>query len=101
MRKLLIVVLIAWAGYEGWQQYQPRSPVEAPAGPRTDSRIADDTLGRAWRDRRSNVQVEGSGTVTRILRDDNDGSRHQRFILRLATGQTLLVAHNIVNGQNY
>ena len=40
-------------------------------------------------------QAQGSGTVTRVLPDDNDGSRHQRFILQLASGRTLLVAHNI------
>ena len=40
---------------------------------------------------RSRVQ----GTVERLLADDEEGSRHQRFILRLASGQTLLVAHNI------
>ena len=33
--------------------------------------------------------------MARLLPDDNDGSRHQRFILQLASGQTLLVAHNI------
>ncbi len=43
----------------------------------------------------SDTQVEGSGTITRILADDNEGSRHQRFILKLASGQTVLVAHNI------
>jgi len=37
----------------------------------------------------------GEGVVERVLADDNDGSRHQRFILRLASGQTLLIAHNI------
>jgi hypothetical protein len=31
----------------------------------------------------------------RVLIDDEEGSRHQRFILRLPSGQTLLVAHNI------
>jgi hypothetical protein len=41
------------------------------------------------------VQVTGAGTVTRVLSDDNDGGRHQRFILTLASGRTLLVAHNI------
>lgn len=40
-------------------------------------------------------QAKGSGTVVRILPDDNDGSRHQRFILRLDSGRTLLIAHNI------
>lgn len=33
--------------------------------------------------------------VERILADDSDGSRHQRFLIRLESGQTLLVAHNI------
>lgn len=37
----------------------------------------------------------GSGDVIRILSDDNKGSRHQRFIIKLPSGQTLLVAHNI------
>jgi hypothetical protein len=33
--------------------------------------------------------------VTRILADDLAGSRHQRFVVRLASGQTVLIAHNI------
>jgi len=36
-----------------------------------------------------------SGTVKRTLADDNEGSRHQRFILAVPGGKTLLVAHNI------
>jgi len=43
----------------------------------------------------SNGLVEGEGRVTRVLSDDLSGRRHQRFIIRLASGQTLLVAHNI------
>lgn len=41
------------------------------------------------------AQMGGEGLVERVLVDDNDGSRHQRFILRLASGQTLLISHNI------
>jgi hypothetical protein len=55
----------------------------------------DSQIGRAFKNRTSNVQVEGGGVVTRILEDDLAGSRHQRFIVRLASGQTVLVAHNI------
>jgi hypothetical protein len=69
----------------------PTSTTERRTAP-----IADDSpIGRAFRSRASNVQVEGEGTVIRLLPDDLNGRRHQRFIVRLASGQTLLVAHNI------
>ena len=35
------------------------------------------------------------GRVEQLLSDDLIVSRHQRFILRLESGQTLLVSHNI------
>ena len=47
------------------------------------------------RDWRSGQQVLTSGEVIRVLSDDNDGSRHQRFIVRISSGRTLLIAHNI------
>ncbi len=37
----------------------------------------------------------GEGRVINVLPDDNEGSRHQRFIIRLPDRSTLLVAHNI------
>lgn len=40
-------------------------------------------------------QMCGSGNVIKLLSDDNNGSRHQRFIIKLSSGQTLLIAHNI------
>jgi hypothetical protein len=55
----------------------------------------DSAIGRAFKNRTSNVQVEGEGIVTRILADDLAGRRHQRFVVRLASGQTVLIAHNI------
>lgn len=39
--------------------------------------------------------IEGAGVVTRLIPDDNDGARHQRIILDLRNGQTVLIAHNI------
>lgn len=39
--------------------------------------------------------IEVTGFVTRLLSDDSDGSRHQRFIIDIGSGRTLLVAHNI------
>ena len=39
--------------------------------------------------------IEDRGFVRRLLPDDADGSRHQRFVIEIAGGQTLLIAHNI------
>lgn len=55
----------------------------------------EDPISRAFASRTSDVQVEGEGVVTRLLPDDLNGARHQRFIVQLGSGQTLLVAHNI------
>ncbi|NRF65322.1 DUF3465 domain-containing protein [Vibrio coralliilyticus] len=55
----------------------------------------DYKLGQAFGNHQSDLQVRGSGTVIRLLPDDNKGSRHQKFILKLDSKQTLLVAHNI------
>lgn len=60
-----------------------------------DDRIADDAIANAFASRTSNIQVQGEGTVIRLLPDDMNGSRHQRFIVELASGQTLLLTHNI------
>lgn len=46
----------------------------------------------------SRVTVTGSGTVTKLLRDDMKGERHQRFLLD-AGGLSILVAHNIDVGR--
>ena len=54
-----------------------------------------DPIGSAFASGASNIQVEGEGNVLRLLPDDLDGPRHQRFIVQLESGQTVLIAHNI------
>ncbi len=63
----------------------------------TDVSVAsgDAALARAFAEHAENLELEGRGTVTKLLADDTEGDRHQRFIVRLAAGQTLLVTHNI------
>ncbi len=95
MKKLVLVIAIIAAIY-GWQRFN--SPGDSSSPTSISSSVAvivDDELESAFQEQRSGVQVEGEGVVTRILDDDTNGSRHQRFILRLASGRTLLVAHNI------
>lgn len=96
MRKLLFLAIAAAAAF-----YLTKHPTEAPrpAGPAASPAAAvagtRDPVAEAYAGRQSGVPVEGSGTVTRILGDDSLGDRHQRFILRLPSGQTVLVAHNV------
>ena len=75
----------------------PQAPAPVPPNTGASPQIpeADRLLQNAYNNRQGNFQVQGSGVVTNVLSDDAEGSRHQRFILRLSTGQTLLIAHNI------
>lgn len=66
-------------------------PVEQEVSPAQQQTTTQQDLA----DWRPGQQVQGAGQVIRILSDDNDGSRHQRFILELSPGRTVLVAHNI------
>jgi hypothetical protein len=45
--------------------------------------------------KRSDVVVEGEGRVVAVLPDDNEGSRHQRFIVEVEPDRTVLISHNI------
>lgn len=60
----------------------------------TVTKVAD-SIDEAYRNKSRDIQVQGEGIVTKTLADDNDGSRHQRFIVRLESGLTILIAHNI------
>jgi hypothetical protein len=84
---LVIPLLTCLAGVGAGGCASPNRGTEVPAG--------DAALAKAFADRARDLQVEGQGTVARVLKDDNEGGRHQRFIVRLASGQTLLIAHNI------
>ena len=63
--------------------------------PVSDSADVDALIVQAFHSQQGNLAVESEGTVVKIMADDREGSRHQRFLIRLANGHTLLVAHNI------
>jgi hypothetical protein len=66
------------------------TPPTAPPAPDTGTSVEEASASRL-----SEVMLRTSGVVQRTLADDNEGSRHQRFILELPSGATVLVAHNI------
>ncbi|WP_151988447.1 DUF3465 domain-containing protein [Acinetobacter oleivorans] len=96
---VIILLIAAYFGLDlsGHKQNQSPSSVmpEAQHTETTLSNTGVDTIKAAYEQRQSNVQVQGNGRVKAILRDDNDGSRHQKFILVLKNGLSILVAHNI------
>lgn len=52
-------------------------------------------IEQAFEQRLDHIQVQGSGIVIKILPDDLQGSRHQRFLVRAGESLTLLISHNI------
>ena len=56
---------------------------------------ANQRIEEALARRESGFMVTVDARVAKILPDDRDGSRHQRFLIELATGRSILIAHNI------
>lgn len=81
---LIVVLLGAWLGQDLLLE-NPGTPASRPV----------DVAATPLAEYRGGEQVLGEGVVVRMLADDNDGSRHQRFILQLEPGRTVLIAHNI------
>ncbi|MEJ2385125.1 MAG: DUF3465 domain-containing protein [Xanthomonadales bacterium] len=88
MKRYLPVLILAVLVY-GYDLYRDAASQKSPPA------AAETTLQEAYARRQGDIQVEGAGRVVKILSDDLEGSRHQRFIIELDSGQTLLVSHNI------
>ena len=73
----------------------PALPNTPPPSPPAPSVSSDASIARAYAEQARDVPVEGEGVVSRLLPDDTQGGRHQRFLVRLASGQSLLIVHNI------
>ena len=97
MKKILLIAAVAAAFYVGYGKFNGfRQPTTSPATrTSTAQSSSSNALQTAFNEKKSGVQVQGEGVVSKLLADDNEGSRHQRFILALSSGQTILVAHNI------
>lgn len=89
MTRLVLALLLCALVLAGCAAPGVSGPPAPPAS------TTDDVFATAYAQQQHDLQVTGTGTVTRVLSDDNEDGRHQRFILELASGQTLLIAHNI------
>ena len=89
MKKLIVLIVAVVLGYGVVQEQGFPPSVSAPLA------NGNEALLDAQARQLSDVQLTGQGVVVRVLRDDLDGSKHQRFILDVGSGETVLVSHNI------
>lgn len=95
--KLWLVVLALFVAYLGYEQHDAtaRDVSNVQHEAINAESLENPALLQAFDQRKSKLLVQGEGRVTKVLKDDNKGSRHQRFILQVNPQQTILIAHNI------
>lgn len=109
-RPLWLTALILGVGVVAYLLSPRAGPTPPPGSPRPAEQArttpgpeaghpSDGGIERLFREKASDRWVEAQGTVERLLSDENDtadgSDRHQRFLVRLGTGVTVLIAHNI------
>ncbi|MCD4741755.1 MAG: DUF3465 domain-containing protein [Desulfobacteraceae bacterium] len=104
MKKLFLLILFCFAVY-GFINSPFFSPIKSyiPVNSfqsiklffTTADSSSDQALEKIFQNKQSDIQVGGSGKVVKLLPGDTQGSQHQKFIIKLKSGQTLLIAHNI------
>ncbi len=57
--------------------------------------VSGDQLDELYKQEKNLVWVEGTGKVIKVLADDTDGAKHQRFTMANSDGHEVMVAHNI------
>lgn len=98
-KKTGLVLLLVMGGIWLFIQYpfnltQPDVGANYPNDSQSE-KISQSDVRSLYDAQRSGIMVSTVAHVTRILKDDNDGSRHQRFLIETPDGLSLLVAHNI------
>lgn len=91
---IIVVLMAAYVGIDLKQNNLNDNVVQTSI---VEEATVDDQqkIMQAYQQQLSNIQVQSKGEVKAILADDNDGSRHQKMILKMENGLTVLVAHNI------
>lgn len=102
---VLVAAAITIAVKRGWLPGPNQSPSGTPGAPTSSpsvdsrSQLATGTVRDLFHAKRSDVWVETTGRVEKLLPDDTDTSdnsdKHQKFLLLVPGDITVLVAHNI------
>ncbi len=104
---IIVVIIFAIAAYFGFQktnhsnsqQNQQSGYVQKGNSPAQNNASIDaqglQRIQEAYNKQQRDIPVQAKGVVKAVLRDDTEGSKHQKFILKLDNGLSVLVAHNI------
>ena len=87
MKKITTAIIALISLFIGSQYFNP-SVVKFDTG-------SQGSIEQLYETRQSGVMIEFGGMIEKLLSDDLKGSRHQRFIVKLDSGHTVLIAHNI------
>jgi Protein of unknown function (DUF3465) len=77
------------------QTQSAEQAVQTSTTPSASSSMDAGAITEAFGAQRNLPQVQGSGVVTKVLKDDTKGLKHQKFLLKISENITILIAHNI------
>ena len=104
MKKLLFIICMALAivackapsNTQANQQTQVVELTSNQSVPASSAQKMDaGAIIEAFGAQRNLPQVQGNGVVTKVLKDDTKGLKHQKFLLKVSDNITILIAHNI------
>ena len=84
-QRFWLLIAFAIVGYVA-SQYNPESARQSPPV---------HSVQAAYTQQQSDVQLEITASIIKLLPDDDEGTRHQKFLVKVPSGLTVLVAHNI------
>ena len=96
----VIVALLAFSLLSACDaQFSANNAVTENAVAAETASLDNAQIERAFANKQSDIQVQGTGVVVKLLPDDTKGAQHQKFLVKIPVKtmaqQTLLFAHNI------
>jgi hypothetical protein len=96
MKKLFLILLAIFLALSFVACHSPNNAQLLEASAVSSAANMDaGAIVEAYGAHRNLPQVQGSGIVVKVLKDDTNGLQHQKFLLKVSDNITILIAHNI------
>lgn len=89
-----IVLALALAALAAWLRGPQGAPSSTAPASTATAGAASESIEQAIESKLEEVWVRAEGAVSKLLPDDTEGDEHQRFLVQLSNGTTVLIAHN-------